>query len=422
MKNKESSHPFANIITIFDRYFILLWVKNLLIIFFLVGTIALLIDFIDLSKSKDNALLLALKLALLKNFHTIQIINPFIVLMISAMSYFSLCHRRECMALLSMGASHFSLLKPCLVAVTLYYITSILVLNPLDSFLLREYQKVELSRINDGKSLVYLNHSGLWFKQDNKKLDSSKNHKADGKSDILSTEAHHIGIDSMLHDKTINFNTETYEIVCDNAKTLIINASRVSRTTSSMLDVRIFFLSENGNFIGKVLSPEITWGDGAWKAGDYITIDRNGLVKSRKNALVPLAISLDSVTNSTITPEMLGLWKLTGFIKIATEMGIPTARYQFYLGKHVFMLILYFALAIISYAFIMYIPRISKPHIISSLLCGFLLYFLVEMTLILSASRGMEPITACATIYITCFIFAIFILYYRCLNYQKLKI
>ena len=113
------------------------------VIFFLVGTIALLIDFIDLSKSKDNALLLALKLALLKNFHTIQIINPFIVLMISAMSYFSLCHRRECMALLSMGASHFSLLKPCLVAVTLYYITSILVLNPLDSFLLREYQKVE---------------------------------------------------------------------------------------------------------------------------------------------------------------------------------------------------------------------------------------------------------------------------------------
>lgn len=385
---QKQSYLFSGI-TIFDRYFILTWFKHLFIVVILASSIILLIDFIDLSKAKDNGLLIALQLAALKNYHTIYIINPFIVLIATISSYFSISSKREVMAIFSLGYSHFLALKPGLIAVLLYYILSVSLLNVIDSFLLQKYQELEMTYFNKSKSFIYLNNSGLWFKQDIKKYTS------------------------------VIDNSEPF---FEKSNTLIINALKISQSSDSLFQVRIFFLDNKGNFIGKILSPKITLKNKIWRAEEGLIFTSDGTKDSRTNLTIPITLSIENITSSMVTPEILGLWKLTNFIKTASEMGLPILIYQSYLSKSLFAIILYLALVIISYSLTAYVPRISKPSIISALLIGFIIYFTLELSLLMSLNKGITPLLVCSLIYGICFLFATYILYLKCLNYQKLRI
>ncbi len=415
-------------ITIFDRYFIRLWFKNLLIIILLSSSIAFLVDFVELSKPKDMNLINAMRLAILKNYHATQAISVFIILLTTSITYYSLSYKRELMAIFSLGRSHIYLIKPSIICVILYHVIGSVVLNPIDSLLLSKYQELERSLAVQNQSIdniknensIHLSDSGLWFKQSITKehllarnLIDCNNIILQSNTDKFNTDNTEYNIDKSSNKEAIRSNNADYE-----KANFIINIKKISLNTQEIQNIKIFSVNENGQFLCKVFAVQALWENGVWIAKDYYTISDSGKAMSLHNGNLPITFSFQNITTSLVKPEILGIWQVPSFIEKAEEMGLLLLPYQIYLAKSILIVFFYFAIVIMLYIYITYIPRISKPRIISCLITGFFLYFVVEMIILIGSNQGITPLLLCGLMYITSLVLSIFALYK--VYYEKL--
>lgn len=373
-------------------YIIKEFFKNFIMIFLVAMAITLLLDSIEIlriSGSYTINVLNIFKIAIFKNYSTMQKILPFIFLITSLKTYITLNKYFEIIASYNVGISDIQLITPAIIVLVIFTIIHIFVLMPLSSYCMLRYHLSETEKTKNNISINYIQPSqnSIWLKQIN-----YNNYNNENYNDKNNKESNKEG----------NFN--------------IIHALQINQNKKELLDVEIFTLDENGRFIEKIITDKlinipnnikndknnvksnnknnshITMSN-TWITGNDVKIlDSNNTINtSAKSIVFHFNSSFDDIVNGMIPPEMVSILKLHNFINIVGKLGFSISKYEIYFWKIILSPLLYIVMIIIGYMFNKSLPRLNNINYVyfKAILFAFAIYFGNEILTIVILNKGL---------------------------------
>ena len=319
------------------------YVKILVVTFVTFFLIIFLIDLLELLRIAPKYSLkffMIVKLALMKNYNSMSKV-PSLLILISSLVFFYIKNKNnEIIAAKNLGISSLGILLPIILAVFLFGIINITVINPVGTMLLRKYQNYEAHNFKKQISLVAVSKSGIWLK-------------------------------SKLRKDTI-----------------IINALRVSQVSNTMYDTNIFFINGLGELQKRISAKSILFQKSNIIVKDALMVDQNFKVNTEKQIILPIRISLSQVLDNLTSVETISFFQLLEFVKITKDSGLSAIKYQLHFLKEVFSPFLLISMVIISYFYCCQMVQRRKFNILP-LICvitGFAMYFIANFIHALGAS------------------------------------
>ncbi|CAL7960535.1 putative Predicted permease [Alphaproteobacteria bacterium] len=308
-------------------------------------------EFVRAASSNSSAVVGAwaiVKMALLKNYNTLQKILPLSMLIASIIAYNTLGQHHEILGMRVLGIGPFGLLLPGITVVLLFYVLHITVLNPINSHLLQKYQDIEAVTLKGQKSLISLGKSGLWIKQKN--------------------------------DKT--------------GELIIVNALRFSATQKKMFDVQIFYFDENYKFMQRAETSGMTLQDGIWASNVCKIVNRYNKVLDDQYINLSINTTAQQILDSFAVPEMSSIWQIPNLIASAHSIGINTLKYKIYYYKLVVLPLFLLPMAIWGYIFGIRTIKGEKTkwRMATGLGIGVAAYFFYDIIVSITINNGSLPI------------------------------
>jgi lipopolysaccharide export system permease protein len=317
--------------------------KILISAFFVFVFVIFLFDFLELLRitSKYSLKLpMLVKLALMKNYSSINQTVPMLVLVASLIFFYVKNKNNEIIAAKSIGISAFDIMLPVILATCMFGLINIMVINPVGTMFLQKYQNYEAQKFKNQISLVSVAKSGIWLKN---KLEE------------------------------------------DN---VIINALRVSQSLNTMYDTNVFFINNNGEMRKQITAKSILFQDNEIIINDAFIIDQDFKMSSADKIVLPIKIFISQIFENLTSIETISFFQLLELIQVTQDSGLSTTRYTLWFLKEMLSPLFLISMVIVSYFYCCHITRRKRVDL-SPLFCvitGFAIYFLTNFIHALGAS------------------------------------
>ncbi|MFQ3306787.1 MAG: lipopolysaccharide export system permease protein [Candidatus Midichloriaceae bacterium] len=306
--------------------------KVLSAIFFIIFFIILLFDTLELIRSTSKysfQFRMIVKLALMKNYGSLEKIIPIIALISSALYFYIKNKSNEIMTAKSYGLSNANIIAPVIFVIVIFGILNITVFNPVGKMLLKKYQNYEAQNFKKQSSLVSVSKNGIWLKN---KLDD---------------------------------------------KDVIISALRVSEAYKTLYDTNVFFFDKDFQFRERMIAKSIVFKKEELILRDVISINSKFQIKNIDKVILPIKISMSQIFGNLTSIEGISFFQLLEFIKLTEDSGVSATRYKLYFFKELFSPFFIMGMVFISYFFCSKLGEKKKfdVSIFYSILVGFSIYF-----------------------------------------------
>lgn len=306
-------------------------------------------DIIELSKASfsfNTSVIFLVKMALMKNYKSLEKIIPFVILIASILFFNKKSRNLEIIAAKSAGMSSFSLLAPILMVTILFATLNITILNPIGVYFLKRYQDIEAIKLKGQKSLVMVSKSGIWLR---KKV---------------------------------------------NGDVMIINALRVSQNSQALYDINIFCIYKEANFSKRIIADRGIFKENLLELYNVEILDQNLSTQHKNKLTLPIKITLSEIIESLSSPETISFWSLPEYIDIAKSSGLSSKIYIYYLLKSISSPFFLISMIFLSYAFI---TRFKNHNVLNlsiffTIIVGIVLYFLANFIYALGLSDKLPMI------------------------------
>ncbi|WP_323738837.1 LptF/LptG family permease [Candidatus Trichorickettsia mobilis] len=190
----------------------------------------------------------------------------------------------------------------------------------------------------------------------------------------------------------------------------IIQTKSLNPTTHEMHDVIMLFVDDRNRFIKRIDAPHVKLDNNVFQLTEPKVITNN-TTEAYVNLVIPTSLSMNSLINSFISPEMISFWELPTVINTLLKAGLPVVNYQLHYYKQLFKPLMMAATAILSCCFLSLRTRDNshKKMVVNGILLGFTSYAAMEIILRILAYNGLKPLLAvllpiCLMIFIGSFI------------------
>ncbi len=175
----------------------------------------------------------------------------------------------------------------------------------------------------------------------------------------------------------------------------IIQAKSINANKKTLLDVTILILDKHNNLTKRIDTPTVVLKAGAFKLF-FPKITYRDSSEQLDQLNIPTNLSIDNLMQRFIPPEMIPIWNLNDSIDKFAESGLAVTRYQLYYYKQLFKPIIMVAMSYIACWFISLNIRdnSSVKVAVFGLLLSICTYFFLEITLHILAYSGLHSIFA----------------------------
>lgn len=303
---------------------------------------------------------------------------PFVVLLATFKTYSILHNNYEIIGAYSICVSPAQLIVPPLIVLIAFTVLHVSVLLPVSSYFMVKYQKLESENLGVTHNLVHAEKNGLWLKQ--------------------KIECNHNAYSPCGNDKTdidSNHGNELAGIIptpCDTQ--MIIHASRINHSASTLINTQIFVFNKHGAFVGKIYAPITDIAHKTWFIQEaQVQSLHNTKAVVYHNISLSFSTSIDDLSNQLSQPETVNIWKLQNFIKIAQNLGLSTSQYHIYLWRIIFQPIFMLVMLIFGITFMQltHIKRNIGYTLAKLLICSLSIYFSNELLIMLLLYKTKNP-------------------------------
>jgi|GEM_PF-2222089 len=369
---------------IVTRYIIKTFCLDFSMTMFAAAGVVFLFDMIDLLRltSKIYAInsLTLLQIAALENYHTLQKILPLIVMLSTQKTYLELSRSSQIIGFHGIGISDIKLLVPAITVVAFFSILHVLIFNPVGSYCMAKYYKMQKDELNISHPILYPATSGIWFK-----------HETDQ------------GIFIVYAERSIP-------------------ESEDGSGGEELKGVQVIVMTQRGEFLQIVRADRLIYKDSIWTAKNVKITDREGQVTCFADLPFQFKISFEELSHAVVLPEIVGLWKLPEFIRKMQKLGFQTLSYRVYFWSVMFSVIPSITMLFIGYAFI---PNIYNKKrgvfqiVVFSLAIGFIIYFLNGILVMVFVQKIVNVVFGIALLYVFSLLCSLYI-YTRYKKYASL--
>lgn len=324
----------------------LLGIGGLLVI---LSSLVLLVDLIEnmrfASKINDGDFNFALHLTLLRTPALAQALIPFVFLFGSIWMFHQLNKRSEISVMRSAGLSVWRLIGPPSLIAALAGFLLITIIDPLSAGLLSQAETLKYRKQGAEKNLVRIFDDGIWLRQR------------------------------------------------DVSGQLLINATSYDDERAALETVTVWRFDKENAFLERIDASQ------AFLSGRTLELHDAKLRSPDNDAerytpiyAVGTSLTAANLRERVAPPETMSLWRLPQYIILADAAGLPTARYNIRFHELCATPLKLLAMVLIAAAFSMRPPRAggAVELVVLSILAGFMLYLLSEISTALGES-GFAP-------------------------------
>ena len=335
------------------RYTAKRFIISFLILLFILLSIVYMFDVIELlrraAKYEGVGFEIVIHMALLKLPEVGQMLLPFAVLFSAIYAFYDFNKKSEIVVIRASGMSIWHFLAPALITAFMIGIIAITILNPLSSILLKKYQSMEETYMQQKGYFVTLLQNGLWLRQND---------------------------------------SEGYAL---------IYAKKFEPHDWKLNNLIVFTFDRDDNFLQRIDGKEAELEDGYWNIKNA-TIQRDlPMPEKLPNYRYPTTLTKKEIDDSFASPDTMSFWEMPEFIKKMEETGVPSSRLKMYfqslLSRPLFFLSMVLLAATVSLGHI----RHGKTGriILSGIAIGFIIFFLETVLQAFGISHKL-PITLAA--------------------------
>lgn len=339
-------------VIVMHLYLMKVYFINFLIFLLGILSIIYLFDTVELlrraAKIGDTPLSVILMMGLYKLPEVGQMVFPFAVLFSAMFTFWQLNRRNEITILKSAGLSAWQFILPLIIVALLIGSVKITVINPLGSFFISQYEKLESNYLNHENNLIMLSKQGMWLRQDHNK----------GKA--------------ILHAKKINF------------------------PSWNLNQVTVLFFSENQDFLRRLDAVSAKIEPGQWVFKEATSNTPGNLPESADILTMATDLTISDLKDSFSKLETISFWSLPNYINVLEATGFDATNVKIYFQKLLSDPFLFAAMVILAASVSLRPPR-SRSDLIMTLLgisIGFLLFFGSSYLQALGASQQVPIIVA----------------------------
>jgi lipopolysaccharide export system permease protein len=327
-----------------------------LAVFVAMIAVIILVDAVELirrsSTKADATTAIVTSMALLRAPFLAQEAIPFAVMFGGILTYFRLTRNHELVVIRSAGVSVWQFMLPALLVVVMVGVGKVMLLNPLSSLLLQQFEALEGRYLKGQSSLLAVSSSGIWLRQ-------------------------------------------TYG---ENGQA-VIHAASVETEGLELRDVIVFLLADDDRFLGRIDAKTARLGDGQWNLTDaWLTgPEKPGEFVSSRSLATDL--TSDKIQDSFASPETVSFWGLPRFIKILEETGFSALPHRLQLHTLIAEPVLLIAMVMIAASFSMRLTRRGGAPLLigAGVLTTFLLFIVTEVVHAIGLGGGVPVILAAWT-------------------------
>ncbi len=338
-------------------YIIRLFVTNLLIVFAVIAALILLVDGLEIvrkAQDSDISIFMIIQMTILKFPLAGQKIMPFLMLFATIFTYTKLSHTQELVIIRAAGVSVWEFLFPAVITAFTIGVLMVMLLNPLSTSMLSRYESLETKYLEGRSSFLEISSSGLWLRQRNVIYASDPNNRGE----------------------------------------VIIHAQDIGKGRGSDIDlhdVTIFIFATQDSFSRRIDAKE------AWLLRDFwhlkdVTLSAPGKTpEHHKEYFLETDLTVKDIHDSFATAETISFWALPSFIATLTKSGFSALPHRLHWHTILASPLFYAAMVMIASLFSLRPSRQGKTGLLitSSIVAGFVIYFLITIVSSLGLSGNM---------------------------------
>ncbi len=323
-------------------------------LFAVFACLILLVDLIEnlrfAGKTAGGDFSLALSLTLLRGPSLTQTLIPFVFLFGCIWMFHELNRRSEISVMRSAGLSVWRLIGPAALIAAVAGLVLITIVDPMSASLRAQAEFLKSRQQGDRQNIVQIFDDGIWLRQE------------------------------------------------DETKKLIINARLLDESRNALEDVTILRFGMDNEFLERIDAEQ------AYLSGKTLELHdarlrMAGVTEERFTPIYAIETSLtaNNLRERVAPPESVSLWRLPRFILLAQSAGLPTVRYDIRFHDLCSTPLKLLAMVLIAAAFSMRPTRSGGSLRLAaiSILAGFILYILSEISTALGES-GFVPVALAA--------------------------
>jgi lipopolysaccharide export system permease protein len=255
-----------------------------------------------------------------------------------------LTSENEMVIIISSGLPIWKVFIIPITATFLFGLIILFTINPLGTYALREYKELENIITDRPKNNFIVSQSGIFFFEDYQKINR------------------------------------------------IIQARSFNSAKGELSDVLILNVDEQNNLISRIDSPKAILSDGNFMLTSAKTIT-NESVENNDVIYVPTRLTVSSLMQQFLPPELIPIWQLKNSIEKFANSGLPVVGYKIYYYKQLFKPLFMTCMVFLACWFTSlnvrnnYGPKVMMMGI----LVGVITYFLLEIIPRILAYGGFDP-------------------------------
>ena len=280
-------------------------------------------------------------MALLRTPYMAQEILPFVILFGAMFTYIRLTRTHELVVSRTAGVSVWQFLLPSLTTALALGSFAVTVFSPFASVTTARFEQLETTFLRGQGSRLAVSAGGLWLREG------------------------------------------------DGGRRSVVHAGRVAAHGAELGDVIVFRFERNDRFVERVDAETAVLADGYWDMANVL--DR----APRRDRRGPRQAADADRTHGGAHPKQHSRRRrpcrsgeLPGFIETMERVGFSATRHEIYWHALLSTPLLLAAMVLVAAAFSLRLTRRGKiaPFVVAGLGCGFLLYFLSDVSLALGMS------------------------------------
>lgn len=330
-----------------SRLFLVSFFKTLACLLFII----LLFDFAELQRragDKDIALMIKLKMILLRSPYFLEQILPFLVFAAALFIFWRMNRANELLIFRSVGISLWRIILPISLTALMVGFVDLSAFNPLSSAMQKRYEKLEKRYLSKGKEDIKVTSTGIWLSE---KMGS---------------------------------NQAIYRVDKIDLKTLIL------------VNPNILISSPDNHFVERLdaKKAQIHGNHLVLKEGWETLVGKTSTSFAEKT--IETSLNRDKIEGMKVSKATFSFWNLPSYISLLDTSGLHSLKYKMYWHSMLANTFWLAAMILLAAAFSCRPHRQGKTALIllAGLVVGFALYFFKDITFALGASGRLPPVIA----------------------------
>lgn len=340
-------------ISTLSRYLIRNYLEKFFSVFFIICSALIISNIFDLLNKTRGISIdtnIFIRMIFLKLPYLFSELLPLNAMLAMFLMYYVFAKRNEMVAIWGNGISIFGIILPISFTVLTIGILTTTILNPVSTYMLAKYEKIEAKLINKKTSSLILSDMGVII-------------------------AEHYGEIKRIYV----------------VKSLDI-------TTGAMGHTSLIITDDDNNYIERIDAKSAKLANGYVTLKNLSIYDSDGNKKLEKKRKFSTYLSVNNFVDGVTSPDNINFWRLPEAIYNLKQAGLPIVKHQLYYYK-----ILYRPLLMVAFIFLAtcFISRDNRSRnkfykVILGLVCGFGTFLMLQILGNIMVYNGLSPIIAMA--------------------------